>query len=114
MYHVALRKPRNRRKLKIRGDIFGTAEKPRLSVFRSLNEIYVQLVDDLKGRTLVSASSKDLKGTKTAQAFEVGKKVAEKAKEKKIKEVVFDRNGYLYHGRVKSLADGARDGGLKF
>ena len=114
MYHVALKKPRARRKLKVRGDIFGTAKKPRLSVFRSLNEVYAQLIDDVKGKTLLAASSSNLKGTKTEQAFEVGKVIAEKAKEKKIKTVVFDRNGYLYHGRVKALADGARESGLHF
>ncbi len=106
---------RNKIKTRIRGRVQGTAERPRMSVFRSNKAIYVQLVDDLKGETLVSASSKGLEGgTKTEIAAKVGEAVAGKAKEKGIETVVFDRNGYLYHGRVKSLADAARKGGLKF
>lgn len=106
---------RNKIKARIRGRVQGTAERPRMSVFRSNKAIYVQLVDDLKGETLVSASSKGLEGgTKTEIAAKVGEAVAGKAKEKGIETVVFDRNGYLYHGRVKSLADAARKGGLKF
>lgn len=106
---------RNKIKTRIRGKVSGTAERPRMTVFRSNKAIYVQLVDDLKGETLVSASSKGMdKGTKTEVAAQVGKAIAAKALEKKIENVVFDRNGYLYHGRVKSLADAAREGGLKF
>ncbi len=106
---------RNKIKTRIRGKVSGTAERPRMTVFRSNKAIYVQLVDDLKGETLVSASSKGLEGgTKSEIAAKVGEAVAGKAKEKGIETVVFDRNGYLYHGRVKSLADAARKGGLKF
>lgn len=106
---------RNKIKTRIRGKVSGTAERPRMTVFRSNKAIYVQLVDDLKGETLVSASSKGLEGgTKSEIAAKVGEAVAGKAKEKGIETVVFDRNGYLYHGRVKSLADEARKGGLKF
>lgn len=95
----------------------GTATMPRLSVFRSNKYIYAQVIDDIKGKTLVdvSAESKEIHKAKTkvAAAIEVGKLLAKKALEKKIKEVVFDRNGYQYHGRVKGVADGAREGGLK-
>ena len=99
---------RNKIKTRIRGKISGTAERPRMSVFRSNKGIYVQVIDDLAGVTLAAASSKGLEGgTKTEVAAKVGK-------EKGITEFVFDRNGYLYHGRVKSLADAAREGGLKF
>ena len=97
----------------------GTAERPRLSVFRSNNEIYAQLIDDVKGITLASASSKDkdmasAKGNKTEIAALVGKAIAEKSKKAGIEKVAFDRGGNLYHGRVKSLAEGAREAGLKF
>ena len=97
----------------------GTAQKPRLSVFRSNNEIYVQLIDDLKGETLASASSKDkdIKAqsvNKMNKSKMVGEAIAKKAIELGISNVTFDRGGYLYHGRVKSIADGAREGGLKF
>lgn len=106
---------RNKIKARIRGRISGTAQRPRMTVFRSNKQIYVQLVDDLAGKTLVAASSKGLaEGTKTEIAALVGKAVAAKALEAGINEVVFDRNGYLFHGRVKSLADAAREGGLKF
>ena len=106
---------RNKIKTRIRGKISGTAERPRMSVFRSNKVIYVQVIDDLAGVTLAAASSKGLEGgTKTEVAAKVGKEIAKKAQEKGITEVVFDRNGYLYHGRVKSLADAAREGGLKF
>ncbi len=107
---------RNRIKARIRGKISGTAARPRMTVFRSNKQIYVQLVDDLAGKTLVSASSKGLEanGTKIEVAAAVGKAIAEKAQAAGINEVVFDRNGYLFHGRVKSLADAAREGGLKF
>ena len=111
------------RKLRIRRRVrkvsVGTAERPRLSVFRSNKEIYAQVIDDNKGVTLVAASSRDkelskAKGTKSEIAAEVGKAVAEKAKKAGIEQVAFDRGGNLYHGRVKSLADGAREAGLKF
>jgi large subunit ribosomal protein L18 len=99
----------------------GTAVRPRLNVYRSLKHIYVQVIDDVAGHTLVAASTKDatlvadLAGkTKREQAAVVGKAVAERAQDAGITEVVFDRGGYLYHGRVKALADGAREGGLKF
>jgi len=106
---------RNKIKARIRGRISGTAQRPRMTVFRSNKQIYVQLVDDLAGKTLVAASSKGLsEGTKSEIAAQVGKAVAAKALEAGITEVVFDRNGYLFHGRVKSLADAAREGGLKF
>ena len=105
-------------KMRIRKKISGTSNRPRLTVFRSNKEIYAQLIDDEKGVTLVSASTleKDLerKGTKTERAISVGKSVAERAKAIGVEAVVFDRNGYLYHGRVKSLADSARENGLKF
>ena len=102
-------------KTRIRGKISGTAERPRMTVFRSTKAIYVQLGDASKGATLVSASSKGItEGTKSEVAAKVGQLVAEKAIAAGINEVVFDRNGYLFHGRVKALADGARNGGLKF
>ena len=102
-------------KTRIRGKVSGSAERPRMSVFRSNKQIYVQLIDDVAGRTLVSASSKGIEeGTKSEIAAKVGELIAAKALAKQIAEVVFDRNGYLYHGRVKSLADAARKGGLKF
>ena len=107
---------RIRIKAHIRTKISGTAEKPRLTVFRSNAQIYAQIIDDVKGVTLAAASSlgsKD-KMTKTEQAAVVGKLIAKNALEAGINEVVFDRNGYLYHGRVKQLADAAREGGLKF
>ncbi|WP_353722169.1 50S ribosomal protein L18 [Dyadobacter sp. 676] len=109
---------RQRLKLHIRKRVKGSAERPRLSVFRSNTSIYAQIIDDIKGITLVSASSVELGGRKEnaniAVAAQVGKKIAEKAQEAGIQAVVFDRNGYLYHGKVKALADGAREGGLKF
>ncbi len=106
---------RNKIKTRIRGKISGTAARPRMSVFRSNKQIYVQLIDDLAGVTLVSASSKGIdEGTKCEIAAKVGEAVAKKALEAGITEVVFDRNGYLFHGRVKSLADAARAAGLKF
>jgi large subunit ribosomal protein L18 len=106
-------------KARIRSRISGTAERPRMSVFRSNKEIYVQLVDDLSGSTLVAASSKekglaDEKGPKIDVSKKVGKLIAERAKEAGVTTVVFDRNGYLYHGRVKALAEGAREEGLQF
>ncbi len=106
---------RNKIKARIRGRISGTAARPRMTVFRSNKQIYVQVIDDLAGKTLVATSSKGIEnGTKCEIAALVGKKIAEKALEAGITEVVFDRNGYLFHGRVKSLADAAREGGLKF
>lgn len=104
---------------RIRKNVNGAADCPRLSVFRSNKEIYAQLIDDSKGVTLaaVSTRSKDynaLSGTKTEKATEIGKAIAEKAKALGIERVVFDRGGYLYHGRVKALADGAREAGLQF
>ncbi len=106
-------------KKRIRGIVKGTAERPRMTIFRSNKQIYAQLIDDVAGQTLLSASSvekgiTDKKGAKIEQAKLVGSLVAEKAKEAGIENVVFDRNGYLYHGRVKSLAEAAREGGLKF
>ncbi len=107
---------RNKIKTRIRGKISGTAERPRMSVFRSNKQIYVQLIDDLSGRTLASSSSKGIEqqATKTEIAAMVGSAIAAKALEAGITEVVFDRNGYLFHGRVKSLADAARAAGPKF
>ena len=109
---------RVRIKNRIRKIVSGTETHPRLSVFRSNKEIYVQLIDDTVGNTLVSASSVKFKKTKSSTkssiALEVGKIIAEKSIKSGINEVMFDRNGYLYHGRVKMLAEGARDGGLKF
>ena len=105
---------RNKIKARLRGIYKGTAERPRLCVFRSNKQIYAQVIDDVAGNTLVSASSKGItEGTKTEIAAKVGEAVAKKALEAGINTVVFDRNGFLYHGRVKSLADGARKGGLK-
>jgi large subunit ribosomal protein L18 len=108
---------RKRIKLSIRHKIEGTSARPRLSVFKSNKAIYAQLVDDSKGHTLLAASSKDIKengGVNLELSKNVGKKVAEQAIASGIKEIVFDRNGYLYHGNIKALAEGAREGGLKF
>lgn len=109
---------RNRIRNRIRKTISGTQERPRLVVFRSNKEIYAQLIDDVAGKTLASASSRDkditVEGTKQEVAFVVGKAIAEKASGLGVETICFDRGGYLYHGRVKSLADGAREGGLKF
>ncbi len=105
---------------RIRKKILGTAERPRLNVYRSLNHIYVQLIDDRQGATLLSAHSAEGKkgerrtGGNLAAAKAVGKAIAERAKAKGIEQVVFDRGGYIYHGRVKALADAAREAGLKF
>ena len=102
-------------KFRIRKNVNGTAERPRLSVFRSNKQIYAQVINDLTGTTLAYASSIGLeKMPKQEQATKVGELIAEKAKAAGVETVVFDRNGYLYHGRVKQLADGARNGGLKF
>jgi large subunit ribosomal protein L18 len=105
---------------RIRKKILGTSERPRLNVYRSLNHIYVQLIDDLQGNTVVFAHSAEGKkgerrtGGNVASAKEVGKLIAERAKAKGISKVVFDRGGYIYHGRVKALADAAREAGLQF
>ena len=103
-------------KKRIRGKISGTASKPRLTVFRSNKEIYAQIIDDLSGKTLAAASSLKLteKITKKEEAAKVGEQIAKTAQDAGISTVVFDRNGYLYHGRVKELADAARKGGLNF
>lgn len=112
---ISKKQRRNKIKTRIRGKISGTATRPRMTVFRSNKQIYVQLIDDEAGRTLVATSSKGIEeGTKTEIAAKVGEAAAEKALAAGIQEVVFDRNGYLFHGRVKSLADAARKGGLKF
>ena len=112
---VTKQERRNKIKTRIRGKVSGTAERPRMTVFRSNKQIYVQLVDDSEGKTLASASSKGIEeGTNTEVAAKVGQAIAEKALAAGITEVVFDRNGYLFPGRVKSLADAARNGGLKF
>ncbi|NUN70281.1 MAG: 50S ribosomal protein L18 [Bacteroidetes bacterium] len=115
-------KRRLRIKQTIRKRVFGSTERPRFSVYRSLNDIYGQIIDDVSGKTLVSLStnSKEIRAevaavkTKVEKSTLVGKLLAKKAVEKNITAVVFDRNGYLYHGRVKAFADGAREGGLKF
>ena|SRR5947209_3799370 len=113
----ATRQRRERRHRSIRKRIQGTAARPRLNVFRSSAHIYIQIIDDEKGETLVAASSLDAPardGVKTERAREVGRLAAERARAKGITSVVFDRGGYLYHGRVKAAADGARAGGLEF
>ncbi len=111
-------KARLRRHTRVRGKVSGTAERPRLNVYRSLNHIYAQIIDDVKGVTLVAASSveKDfgMNGGNKEAAKKVGELIAKRAADKGITEVVFDRGGYIYHGRVKELAEGAREGGLKF
>ncbi|TXK75309.1 50S ribosomal protein L18 [Mesonia sp. HuA40] len=117
---MAFSKEKRREKIRrrIRKNLAGNASRPRLSVYRSNKEIYAQLVNDVDGVTLAAASSRDKeitsKGTKIEVAQEVGKLIAERAKNAGVELVTFDRGGYLYHGRVKSLADGAREGGLKF
>jgi large subunit ribosomal protein L18 len=106
---------RVRRHLRVRRRIVGTAERPRLVVFRSLKHIYAQLVDDTQGRTLMTVSSSSVTdGKKSERSTQVGKAIAEKAKAAGITRVVFDRAGYKYHGRVKAVAEGAREGGLEF
>ena len=121
MSNINTRSARLHRHVRVRAKIEGTEAQPRLNVFRSLNQIYAQVVDDSQGQTLVSASSIDpeVKGqldgkTKTEQAKIVGTVVAKRAIDKGIKQVVYDRGGFKYHGRVKALADGAREAGLKF
>jgi len=105
---------RKRRHLRVRKAVSGTQERPRLVVFRSLKHIYAQIVDDIAQRTLMTVGDEGMNGTKSERALAVGKSVAEKAKAAGIAKVVFDRAGYQYHGRVKAVADGAREGGLEF
>lgn len=111
---------RNRRKARVRARVLGTTERPRLSIFRSLKSMYVQVIDDTKGVTLVgmknavTKSADEGKTQKVSDAFKLGKQIAEKALALGVKKVVFDRAGYAYHGRVKAVADGAREGGLEF
>jgi large subunit ribosomal protein L18 len=115
MSQLTVRQRRERRHKRVRKGVFGTAERPRLVVFRSNRGIAAQLVDDVEGKTLAAASwldKRDAKGSKSDQAAEVGKLLAQNAKKVGIQRVVFDRGGYLYHGRVKALADAAREGGL--
>jgi len=118
MASLTVRQARIRRHKRVRKNLSGSAERPRLVVFRSNTGIEAQLIDDIAGKTLAAASSlhlkKSFKGDKTAQAAEVGKVLAANAKKAGVESVVFDRGGYLYHGRVKALADGAREGGLTF
>jgi large subunit ribosomal protein L18 len=115
-----LRGARARRHKRIRVTLHGTEQRPRLNVFRSLKHIYAQVIDDASGKTLAAASTNEAEtrggasGNKTDRARAVGKAIAERAKEKGVGAVVFDRGGYLYHGRVKALADGAREAGLEF
>lgn len=112
---LSKKEKRQRIHMRIRKRIKGSSDRPRLVVFRSNKAIYCQLIDDINGVTLASASSKDVKsGNKSEQASEVGKAIADKAKSSNIESVVFDRGGYLYHGRIKALAEGARENGLKF
>ena len=110
---------RQRRKVHIRKKVEGSTERPRLSVYRSLNHIYAQVIDDTSSKTLAAASTlspelKEGKGKKKELAKEVGKLIAKKCQEAKISAVVFDRNGFMYHGRIAAVAEGAREGGLKF
>jgi large subunit ribosomal protein L18 len=118
MAQITTRQARLRRHRRVRGKVRGTADRPRLYVFRSNRGIFAQLIDDDAGRTLAAASWKELpasfKGDKTEQAAEVGKRLASAAKKFGVERVVFDRGGYLYHGRVKALAESAREGGLTF
>lgn len=115
-----MRKPRTRqefrrrRHLRVRKKVNGTPERPRLVVFRSEKHIYAQLVDDVAQRTLVTVADNGLDGRKLEKSFEVGKRIAARAREAGVTSVVFDRGGYPYHGRVKAVADGAREGGLEF
>jgi len=108
---------KEKRSARVRAKIIGTKECPRLNVFRSLRHLNIQIIDDLAGKTIVSASDfelKNKKGTKLEKAKEAGLLIAKKAQEKKIKKVVFDRGAYKYHGRVRAVAEGAREGGLEF
>ena len=117
MPSLTVREARERRHRRVRGKVRGTAERPRLAVFRSNRGIEAQLIDDAEAKTLAAASWLHLKGfngSKTEQATQVGKLLAQNAKKAGVERAVFDRGGYLYHGRVKALADGAREGGLEF
>ena len=118
MSQLTVRESRLRRHRRVRGKVRGSAERPRLLVFRSNRGVFAQLIDDDTGRTLAAASwlelPKSFKGDKTEQAAEVGKRLAQAAKKAGVESVVFDRGGYLFHGRVKALAEGAREGGLSF
>ena len=118
MSQLTVREARLRRHRRVRGKVRGSADRPRLLVFRSNRGVFAQLIDDDAGRTLAAASwlelPKAFKGDKTEQAAEVGKRLAQAAKKAGVESVVFDRGGYLYHGRVKALAEGAREGGLSF
>ena len=115
MARITTREARLRRHRRVRGKVAGTAARPRLAVFRSNQTIYAQLIDDDHGHTLAAADSRAVaEGDKSARAKETGKLLAERAKAAGVESVVFDRGGYLYHGRVKALADGAREGGLQF
>jgi large subunit ribosomal protein L18 len=114
---LSVEQKRRRRHRRVRGKVHGSAGRPRLCVFRSSKGIYAQVIDDDAGHTLAAASTLALggsSGTKSERAAEVGKLVAQRAREAGVEKVVFDRGGYLYHGRVKALADGAREGGLEF
>jgi large subunit ribosomal protein L18 len=114
---LSVEQKRRRRHRRVRGKVHGSAGRPRLCVFRSSKGIYAQVIDDDAGRTVAAASTLALagaSGTKSERAAEVGKLVAQRAREAGVEKVVFDRGGYLYHGRVKALADGAREGGLEF
>ena len=116
MSQISKNKLRLQRKKRVRAKVFGTDKRPRLAIFKSLKSIYVQAIDDQKGKTLVSARLTEIKKAKNdcAGAMQVGELIAKKCKEAKISEVVFDRGGYKYHGKVKALADGVRKGGIKF
>jgi large subunit ribosomal protein L18 len=105
---------RERRHNRVRAKVAGTSERPRLVIYRSIKHIYAQIVDDVSQRTLLTVTDQALDGTKTTKSTAVGKLIAEKAKAAGITQVVFDRGGYRYHGRVKAVADGAREGGLEF
>ena len=115
MSKLTPKEARDRRHRRVRGKITGTAERPRLAVFRSNSDVYVQVIDDVKGHTLAAADSRAVKdGDNSAKAKATGVLIAERAKAAGVSNVVFDRGGYLYHGRVKALAEGAREGGLEF
>jgi large subunit ribosomal protein L18 len=116
MAQLTKEQARRRRHARVRAKVHGTAERPRLAVYRSNKGIYVQLIDDVQGSTLAAADSRAVsnEGDKTAQSKAVGQLIAERAKAAGIDTVVFDRGGYIYHGRVKAVADGAREGGLNF
>lgn len=114
MKQIIITTQRDRRRKRIRSKIAGTEQKPRLSIYKSNTSMYAQLIDDDKGVTLVSASTKGMKGNKTKNSHAVGLEIAKLAKAKGITKIVFDRGGFIYTGRVKAVADGAREGGLEF